>query len=400
MKILTFTSLFPNAIAPTAGIFVRHRMEHVHRRCGMSVEVLAPVPYSPPLVPERWRRTRLIPRVEQIGELSVHHPRYPLLPKVGMALHGLSMFLGSYPTVRHLHKCNQYDCIDAHYVYPDGFAAVLLGKALRIPVVISARGTDMTLFPQFPTIRPMIRYALRNAAGLIGVSSALSQEMVNNGAAPERTCTIGNGVDTDLFHPVPEAKARQQLGLPDRASIIVSVGALVAHKRHDLTIRSFAALRDRFPDSKLFILGEGPSRHSLQSLISDLGLHDHVFLRGGRPQQELRLWFSAAHITCLASSREGWPNVILESLACGTPVLATRVGGVPEVLASSEVGCLVGDTPEEFTAGLRSACERNWNRNEIVNYARSRPWQRVAAEVEEFLRVCVSTAGERARSGA
>src|SRR5208282_6700680 len=171
MKILTFTSLFPNRTKPDFGAFIYQRVAHLAARPGNLLRVLAPIPYFPTwLRVKRWSTFSGIPAEETVGTLSVSHTRYPLLPWV-MPLHGWLMFLGSLSAARRLHQKFPFDCIDAHYMYPDGFAAVLLGKALGIPVVVSARGTDINVFPNFPTIRPQIRWALLQSSGIIAVSA-------------------------------------------------------------------------------------------------------------------------------------------------------------------------------------------------------------------------------------
>lgn len=165
MQILTFTSLFPNSSDKTLGVFIYQRMAHVNRRPGNRVTVVAPVPYFPSwLKSSRWSGMSGIPRMEQIGELTVFHPRYLLLPKISMYFHGLLMFLGSFLLVRKLHQQTRFDCIDGHYIYPDCFAAILMGKLLGVPVVASARGTDINLFPSFRLLRPMIRWTVKNTA--------------------------------------------------------------------------------------------------------------------------------------------------------------------------------------------------------------------------------------------
>jgi glycosyltransferase involved in cell wall biosynthesis len=296
------------------------------------------------------------------------------------------MFLGSLSSVRCLHKEFGFDCIDAHYVYPDGFAAVLLGKVLDVPVFVSARGTDINVFPSFPMIRPMVRWALRHATGLIAVSGALRTSIAQLGIPEGNVRIIPNGVDTERFRPVAREEARRTLNLPEHAPVVVSVGSLNAAKRHSLLIQSLVEVAEKYPDLRAYIVGEGPLRSELLTLIEAAGMKDHVVLVGGKPNRELYLWFSAADVSCLASSREGWPNVIMESIACGTPVVATKVGGVPEILDSSELGVLVDGEESAIAAGICAALERTWNRQSLVRIAESRTWKAVAEEVVAYFR--------------
>ncbi len=391
MRILIFTSLFPNHRRPDFGIFIFQRISHLAQRQGNFVQVVAPVPYFPSwITSSRWGKHSLLPREESIENLTAYHPRYPLLPGFLMPLHGLLMFVGSFLLVRRLHRQFQFECIDAHYVYPDGFAAILLGRMLGLPVVVSARGTDINVFPSFPTIRPLIVWSLRKAAGIIAVSRSLKNAMIDLGLPAEKICVIPNGVDTNRFHPLPQLEARRTLGLPNEGKIALSVGSLTVAKNHALLISAFAKLAGHTLGAKLFIIGDGPLRLGLEELICKLGLQEKVMLVGAQPNQELAVWFSAADVSCLVSSREGWPNVIMESIACGTPVVATRVGGVPEIIYSSDLGVLAEQDSESIAAALESALSKKWDRNALALHAQFRGWNKVAGEVEQYLSSRVS----------
>lgn len=386
MRILTLSSLFPNSLDPAFGIFIYQRSAHVALLPGNEVEVVSPVPYVPRwLRIDRWRIHAALPKNERIGGLFVHHPRYFLLPKVSMWLHGLLLFLGSLRLVLKLHARAKFDCIDAHFVYPDGFAAVLLGKVLGIPVSVSARGTDINLYPSLRVVRSMIRWTLSEADEVIAVSKALKDAMIALGTDPGKIHVIPNGVDEERFKQVDQTEARRQLGLPVSARALVSIGALIPSKGHNLLIQAFERIALRQPDLKLYILGEGPARSTLEALIERANLQDRVQLIGKRPNEELLHWFSAADISCLTSEREGWPNVITESLACGTPVVGTRVGGIPEILGSEDFGVLVDQTVESVANGLELALSQTWDRAAISQRTRARTWAHVALEVQEVL---------------
>jgi teichuronic acid biosynthesis glycosyltransferase TuaC len=290
-------------------------------------------------------------------------------------------------TVRQLHEKMQFDCIDAHYVYPDGFAAVRLGKTLGIPVIVSARGTDISLFPSFRLIRPMIQWTLRNATGVIGVCEALKQSMLGLGASVENTRAIGNGVDVQRFLPMERREARTKLGIPLDAEVVVAVGNLVPVKGYQFLIPAIARLAIQDPKIMLYIVGEGYFRAKLEALAQQEKVQDRAIFVGRKPNEDLRYWYSAADLSCLASSREGWANVLLESLACGTPVVATRVWGAPEVITSPELGVLVDQSVDSIAAGLDLALHKRWDREVLARYAASRTWDVVAGEVENFLKL-------------
>jgi glycosyltransferase involved in cell wall biosynthesis len=390
MRILTFTTLFPNPAQPTMGIFIYQRMAHVARRPGQEVRVVAPVPYVPSWLPsKRFKSLAQVPREERQGNLTVYHPRYFLVPKISMPFHGLLIFLGSLFTMRRLKKETNFDCIDGHYIFPDGFAAILLGRVLNVPVILSARGTDINQFPSFRLVCPMIRWTLKRAQGLIGVCSALGDAMIQLGAMPQKVRVIGNGVDLNRFNPVDQTKARKRLGLPEEVRAIVAVGGLIPRKGFQYLIPAFAQVASSDERLQLYIVGEGESRSHLEALARESKLAERVHLVGNHPNEELRYWFSAAEISCLTSSREGWPNVLLESMACGTPVVATGVWGVPEVLVSPDLGIIVEQTVASIAQGLRMALQKKWNREAIRRHAEGRTWDDVAVEVESYLASCL-----------
>jgi teichuronic acid biosynthesis glycosyltransferase TuaC len=385
MKILTFTSLFPNRLKPDFGAFIYQRTAHLAARAGNFLRVLAPIPYFPSWPrTNRWSSFSKIPINESVGTLTVSHPRYPLLPGV-MPLHGWLIFLGCLQAVRRLHREFGFDCIDAHYIYPDCFAAVLLAKILRIPVIVSARGTDINLFPNFITILPQIRWVLLQCSGIIAVSAALKEKMVAIGVPAEKIRVIGNGVDTHRFQWIDRDLARRRLAVPEKARMLLSVGSLVPVKSHHLLISVMAELATRYPDLLLYIVGDGPERSRLELEIRSRGLQMRIFLPGNQPNEVLPFWFSAADISCLTSSREGWPNVISESIACGTPVVATRVGGVPEIITSPDLGIMTEPTVHSIAEGIQLALRTDWDRQLLLRTAQSRTWAVVAEEVESFI---------------
>lgn len=386
MRVLTFSSLFPNSLDPAHGIFVFRRASNLAKIPGVTVDVISPVPFAPgKIYSSSWGPAADVPKTELVGQLRVHHPRYPLVPKISMPVHGLLMFLGSRALALRLHKHEPFDCIDAHYVYPDGFAAVLLGKLLRLPVVVWALGTDINLFLSFRTIRPLIRWTLRNSRGIVAVSSPLKRKMIELGVPENKIQTIGNGVDTELFHLLPRKHARQVLKLPEGALILVSVASLREAKGQQHVIAACARLVVRRPDLRLYLVGDGSYRKDLENLIRELSLQRHVILAGNRSAAEIPLWFNAADVSVLASSREGWPNVILESLACGTPVVATPVGQIPEILASGDLGILTDQNPNSLAGAIEAALSRNWDRESLSRFACGRPWSAVAQEIERYL---------------
>ncbi len=401
MNILTFTSLWPNIEQPNFGVFVKHRVAAMARFDGMpdgvDVRVVAPVPYFPkPLallgqLPQHWLRLARVPEVEDptSGEndgLPTFHPRYLVTPKVGMRFYGSWMATGAWQTVRRLHAEKPFDLIDAHYVYPDGFAAVEIGRRLNIPVVISARGTDISLFSQMPHIWPKIINSLNRAAGVISVSDALKQQMVALGIIGQKIAVIPNGIDRETFHPRNREAARRKLGLNLEDRIILTVGALIPRKGIDRLIGAMAllareALEAGVKPPKLFAIGEGEERQSLESQISNLKLQNSIFLPGAKPQADLADWYAAADVFCLASHREGCPNVVVEAMACGLPVVAAEMDGIQELVNPICGRVVSAPSAEYFAAEIDAALRAEWDREVIALAAGGRSWREVADEV-------------------
>ena len=317
-----------------------------------------------------------------------------ITPKVGMVFYGLMMFLSVLLEVRKIQKDFDFDLIDAHYMYPDCYAAVLVGRFLRKPVVVSARGSDVNLFSRFSIIRRLLIYVLLRADHVIAVSSALQRAIVQLGVSEEKVSVIPNGVDGGKFKKISKQKARQILGLPADGPVLLSVGGLTGVKGFHHLIRAFNILVEESKgiEPKLMIVGEGPSRNDLGIIISELGLSSHVQLVGAVPHERLYLWYNAADLFCLASEREGWPNVVLEALACGTPVVGTAVGGIPEIIVNEDIGLLTGREPGVMAARLREAMEKNWDRDRMVQYAERFTWNAAAARVRQVFDCLLSHA--------
>jgi glycosyltransferase involved in cell wall biosynthesis len=392
MHILTLTSLYPNAQQPLHALFVRTRMERFARRYGHRLTVVAPVPYFPrlffPSLAEYDRFAR-VPAFEDDRGYPVHHPRYLLTPKVGMRWHGASMAAGVTRLVRRIHSRAPIDVIDGHYVYPDGTAAVAAGRDLGVPVVLSSRGTDLNLFPRFPAIRRRIQANLAACRHLVCVCTELKNVALELGAPEDRVSVIGNAVDATLFHGGDRDLARAQLGLPASGIVILSVGHMTERKGFHLLIGAVAGLRR--DDVLLCIAGDGPQRSELVRLVAQRGLVERVRFPGAVRNEDLPAWYRAADLFVLASSREGWPNVLCEAQACGLPVVATRVWGIPEIVSRPELGVLVEDRSEDgLSAAISHALGREWDRAAIEAVGRARTWERVADELEGIFRAVTS----------
>jgi glycosyltransferase involved in cell wall biosynthesis len=338
MKLLTFSTLYPNAEQPNHGLFVETRLRYLVASGEVESRVVAPVPWFPSTSERFGHYARLarVPLHEVRSDIQISHPRYVALPRIGMNVAPLLMARAVRPAIgRILDEGYDFDAIDAHYFYPDGVAAVMLGKYFNKPVVVTARGTDINVLPRYRIPRKFIQWAASNATGVITVCSYLKDELVGLGVRASHITPLRNGVDLQRFAPLDRTAARAALGLT--GFTLLSVGQLVTHKGHDLAIEALTLL----PDVSLMIAGNGPDRARLEQLAQQLGVADRVRLLGPVPQTELRNYYNAADTLVLASEREGWANVLLESMACGTPVVASSVCGTPEVVTAPEAGRLM-----------------------------------------------------------
>jgi glycosyltransferase involved in cell wall biosynthesis len=345
-RLLTFTTLYPSHVTPSHGVFVENRLRHLVASGRVESRILAPVPWFPFSAKFFGRYAgfaKVAPQETRHG-LAITHPRYPVIPKLGMLLAPLFMFLAALPAVRRIQaEEGDFDVIDAHYFYPDGVAAAMLGRVLGKPVTITARGTDINLIPRHALPRRMILWAARAAAGMVTVSEALRREMIALGIPSHRVRTLRNGVDLAMFHPVARDETRAAMGLD--GPVVISVGHLIERKGHDLVIGALPEL----PGYTLLVAGDGPEHTKLQSLATSLGVAGRVRFLGAVPHADLAKLYSAADALVLASSREGWPNVLLEAMACGTPVVASNVWGAPELVCDPAAGVLM---PARSAAGV------------------------------------------------
>ncbi|MBW1793725.1 MAG: glycosyltransferase family 4 protein [Deltaproteobacteria bacterium] len=342
--------------------------------------VVAPVPYFPHLpVPTSWDGYAKVPREEKLGTWRVLHPRYFMVPKVGTRLQGTSMAWFSMRNVKKfINDDNCFDLIDAHYVYPDGYAALKVAKGLGVPLVVSARGTDINLYPNLPGIRKKVRKVLRRADAIVGVSQALIDSMIELGAPAKRCHLIPNGVDLRAFHPLDGVNS----GRPIRR--LLAVGNLKPEKGFFSLLEAMKILKSEHPDLLLSIVGSGSEETRLRAKCGQLGMQQHVSFLGAIPHSKMPEYYRRVDVFCLSSLREGCPNVIMEALATGIPIAATPVGGVPELVRDGANGFLANNhSPQAIADAIARVLERVWDPHEIRQTVKGRSWEKVADEIQK-----------------
>lgn len=397
LKILVVTTLYPHAGAPTHGVFVENRMIAYREWSGAEIRVVAPVAWFP--IAHRafgdWAKAALAPQRESRRGIAVEHPRYLLPPKIGMRYAPRALCRAIVAAARRaIADGFDFDILDAHYLYPDGVAAVEAAREIGKPVVLTARGSDVTYFPRHADLKRKIVNAVTKADAVIAVADALRRDLEALGAPNGKTTVLRNGVDLALFRPHDRNAARAALGLAERDKVALSVGHLIDRKGHDVAIRAVAANAG----ARLLIAGDGPQKSALEALARSLGCADRVQFLGRIDHGALAPVYSAADTLILASTREGWPNVLLEAMACGARVVASDAGGIAEVVAAPEAGEVVTErTGEAFGAALARAfaCD---DRDAVRRYAERFSWDETCARLDAIFHDIRDKAHARARA--
>ena len=384
MKVLTLSTVFPNAAHPMLGPFVFERIRHAAKHA--DVRVIAPIAW--------FRRKSGVPRSSSRSNLQIEHPTFFYIPGALKFLDGVFLFLSILPRVRRLRREFPFDLIDAHFGFPDGVAAVLLGRWFRRPVVITLRGSEHQ-FVEYWFRRMAMRWALRRATRVIALSRPLAALAERLGVNPRRVEVIENGVDSDKFKPMAAAEARRLVKVDGSNRLLACVGHLVPLKGFHRIIGALPVLHEEFPDLTLVVVGgsasaSGKYPQQLQRLVGDLGLSRHVIFTGALPGERVAEWLNASDLFVLCSDREGCPNVVWEAMACGRPVVSPKVGAV-EHMVPPEAGILF-ESPSDSLALLQSvstALKMNWDSKRIRKHAEEHTWERVASRVMRQWRLSV-----------
>lgn len=390
MKVLAFTNLFPHTTQPTLGTFNHDTFVALSKHCEVRV-----------VVPERaWNMLRrpgdiLVPRRESTSGLPVLVPAFFSLPGVTPA-HALGMAASLHPTLRRLRREFRWDVIVAAWAYPDAVAAAHFARHWGTPLVTVVLGSDLNVVPGDLAVRAQIRWGLSRAARVVAVSRALAQVAMKLGVPPERLVVQHNAVDGERFKPRNREEARRSLGLPAGRPTIGYFGNHRRVKGTDVLIEAMSHLVSGLgnDDALLVLVGDGELTAGLRARVRALGLDSNVRFLGRKTHEELALWMSALDVFCLPSRQEGCPNVVLEALASGRPVVASRVGGVPEILGDSAGALVAPEDPAALAAGIQAALERGWDAEALRASVEYLSWDAVGRRHAEILRAVLAEARE------
>lgn len=349
LRVLTLSTLFPDASRPNFGIFVERQTLSLAERGDVEVRIVSPRGIPPwPLS----RLSRYQPLLEQSERerwkgLWVQRPQFLNLPGTGARFHSAMLERAVTPVLAEIRREFAFDLIAAEYFFPDGPAAVALGRRFGVPVSIQARGSDIHYWAHVPGVARQVIAAGRTAQGMLAVSEAMRDDMIALGMPGDRIDPVVTGIDLERFHPRDRARGKRMLAVT--GPLVVSLGALIPLKGHDILIDAVA----RLPGVNLWIAGQGPEESRLAARIERLGVGDRVRLLGGVLHSEIPALVAAADVMALASEREGLANAWMEALACGTPIVIPDVGGARQVLRRcAEAGRITARTPEDFAAAI------------------------------------------------
>jgi glycosyltransferase involved in cell wall biosynthesis len=384
LRVLIVTNLFADPFNPSRATFNQQQFARLAKQ--LDVTVMVPVSWLEILrQPLAYRHLKR--EAQQRWPFADYVP-YFYIPAVGRRLHGaflfLSLMLQRMPTLLSRH----WDCLFASWGYPDAVAvAALSGK----PMIAKVHGSDVNVFTLEPARRRQICWALGRSRHVVAVSQALADRLTELGVDPARITVLYNGVDPARFHPVPRDEARRALGFGATDRVVLYVGNIQASKGCADLMQAFALLRLRLPGLKLVYVGAGPLARSLAEQAAALGAAGDVSFPGRLPHEQIVKWFGAADVFCLPSHAEGVPNVVLEAMACGTPVVASRVGGIPEVLPEFAGLMVPAKDPPALAEALFTALHAAWDRPRITGHAEGFDWDTNVAR----LRALIEDAAER-----
>jgi glycosyltransferase involved in cell wall biosynthesis len=400
VKVLLFTNLFPTPSDPNRGLFTAQLAREMASRC--ELRVCVPLPWTPTgrfaaqFLPERYREFALVPDHMQVEGLEVDYPRYPLLPKVSERWQARLMRFGLGRYLARLRRRFAFDVINAQWLYPDGTAAVALAKTIGVPVVLTGLGCDVNEFLFRAEKRGQILGALEHASAITVVSRELANVLETQGIPAERITTIPNGVDTARFHPASREAARLQLGIDPARPLIVCISRLSQEKGVQVLVEAAALLTKRIPGVLITVVGEGPQRDALEGRIRQLQIVESMTLVGSVRHRDVAAWLAAANVACMPSLREGHPNAALEAMACGRPLVASRVGSLASMI-NDKLGRLVPpNDPSSLAKALEEVLAQDWNDAAIAQSVEGSSW---SAAAERYLSV-LTMQGNHSRKAA
>lgn len=384
LRVLFISQIFPTPVNPTKGVFSQQLVQGLMDYCDVSV--VCPQPWFPRLPRwkflERWHGYSLIPTEYDVDCIPVLSPKYPFIPKLGDRYHSFLFFLGLVRYAYALRRRFRFDVINAHWLYPDGVAAARLARIMGVPLVLSGLGCDVNMFLFEKHKRGAILRALKQASRVTVVSEELKVHLLGVGIDQEQVTVIRNGVNKQLFYPRDQTECVRMLGLPQRYPCVVFVGRLAEEEEKGLRylIEAFQKLVRVRKLITLYVIGDGPMLKPYNDLVHNQGLQEQIRFVGAKAHQDIPLWIGACDVFCLPSLREGCPNVVLEALSCGRPVVASEVGDIPHLIGKDNGLLVEPGNSHQLCEALDIALEKKWNQAEICRSVSTLTWNAAASQ--------------------
>lgn len=387
MKIVIITSYFPNACNPVRAIFIKYLAMQLATYA--EVEIISPLPYVPFFLAKlaNYKCIRGIPRVEQCGDIIVHRPRYLVVPKTEI-FNGIMYALGIFKTLSGIKKksADKELIVHAHSAYPDGMGSILAAKLMSLPLITTAHGSDINVMPELRLLKPQIRFTLNRSDGVIAVSKDILRKIGHLSSNPETVHIPCAGFDPTTFNIQLTDNIR---ATSDKATILF-IGNLFKIKAVDVLIKAISLMRTDIP-LQIDIVGEGGEKRALEQLVERLALKDVINFCGRVPHEQIPGLIKKASILCLPSYNEGTPNVVIEALACGIPVVATRVGALPEIINDNNGFLVAAGDPQQLADALTAALLKTWDRRLIAESATSYNWRNIGESNIRYIRgICMN----------
>lgn len=385
MRIAVVTPLFPIRAEPFRGQPIYLTIREL-RKLASDLRVFCPQAKYPEA---KWLRPRSYVYYPPDSKFSppdvpATYFEYPALPAISRPVNGYFC----YRALRKHLQAWKPDLVLSYWLYPEGYAAVLAAESLGVPSIVGARGSDLSVNLDRVT-RFMTERTLRKADGAVMVSEELRQRSISFGMNSERVKTVFNGCDTSIFHPADREAARQELGISPDAELVLFVGHLNAGKGVRELFDATARLMVSRPKLQVVLIGDGGMQAELPGLASRLGIEKHVRLAGRASSPQIARWLTAADLFCLPTYAEGCPNVVIEALACGRPIVSTTVGAIPD-LVDSTTGILISPRDSAALAGaLKQAFAKKWD-SAAISPKWNRSWATAAVETMEHCRFIAS----------
>jgi teichuronic acid biosynthesis glycosyltransferase TuaC len=391
MKVVFLSNLFPNPVDSGRGVFSLHIAEKLKELCDLTV--VCPLPFFPRWklfgVFGRWNTFSFIPDGYSVEGIPVLSPKYFILPKISDTFHSALLIPQLLKTIRRLRETVGVDVVNAHWLYPDGVAAASVCKTLNIPLVLTALGSDVNVHAQRPIIGKQIRWAVKNSAAVTAVSRDLANKIDSWGASDNCSFSIPNGVDLSRFRVFDKKECRKELSLPEELKLILYVGRLSEEKGFNHLIDAVEIMFKERNAEKICVVavGDGPLRTLYEKRVNSKGMTESFIFKGNQEHGLIPQWIGASDLLCLPSLTEGCPNVVMEALSAGRPVVASKVGGVPEMVRDGQQGFLseAGD-PADLLSCIEKALSRDWDAKDLRSAVIEKSWGNVAGSYHEIYR--------------